>query len=580
MVLHRRRFLLNSAALAVGAGSETAFKPRLTVEREKGEVAGDFGSTRPVNGRSSRPAASPVLRGVTLSGGEFGAVDASKDTNSYASGANSDFPTLSEMRYLAQRGTRYIRVAFRQERLQPLLMGPLQEEGVAEVIAVLDDARHAGLLVNIDWHNYGRFYVGSREVTLGNRDYPLECFEDFHARVAARLQGHSALHALSLTNEPHDLPHAVANSIRATSDFGKGNQRWRIEANSSSRLTLGTFPGMTGSAALRAEAVLRKSTGRTPSTFRLLGGEGFDRMCLKAGDTLACDVFIPESTDGGWHAQLLIPRAPGRSGTSPSSARVAVPKGRIVRLRLIASSNYNDTSHRASAVLRLDVHGNDSVTPSIIYVDRVVHGAVDFGSTWERASRRAVLAGRAAGYKGWYSVAADGWSGAQNIYTNHPDGWWIADPIEKSFLELHYYPDWGNEGLFTRTFAEENAHSIRMGFRNHRDRVRQELQRAADWCKEYGVEGYLGETGWMQSNRRLAGKAVGMAEAERWNSEVGETIFGVADTAGFHVTVFTAGAYPSDFETLTYDLDKLSTTSMSAVIERHTPVVTLSERGR
>ena len=119
-----------------------------------------------------------------------------------------------------------------------------------------------------------------------------------------------------------------------------------------------------------------------------------------------------------------------------------------------------------------------------------------------------------------------------------------------------------------------------MGFRNHRDRVRQELQRAADWCKEYGVEGYLGETGWMQSNRRLAGKAVGMAEAERWNSEVGETIFGVADTAGFHVTVFTAGAYPSDFETLTYDLDKLSTTSMSAVIERHTPVVTLSERGR
>ena len=116
------------------------------------------------------------------------------------------------MQYLAGRGIRYVRVAFRQERLQPTFLGPLNPDGVAEVRHVLDDAGTASLSVNVDWHNYARFYVGAREVVLGTPQYPISYFVDFHAKVAAEFKGDPALYALSLTNEPHDLRRHRATS--------------------------------------------------------------------------------------------------------------------------------------------------------------------------------------------------------------------------------------------------------------------------------------------------------------------------------------------------------------------------------
>ena len=130
------------------------------------------------------------------------------------------------------------------------------------------------------------------------------------------------------------------------------------------------------------------------------------------------------------------------------------------------------------------------------------------------ASRRAVAAGRAAGYQGWYSVAADNWSSAPLLPASHPRGWWINDPLGKSMLEVHYYPDWDNVGVFSHTYAEEDKHALALGFAGHQDRVRRELQPAADWCRRYNVRCFLGETGWLQSNHRIHGIRAGGREAE------------------------------------------------------------------
>ena len=264
-------------------------------------------------------AASAVLRGVNLSGGEFGTVHQRSNTNTYADGRDSQPPSLADLSYLARRGVRYVRVAFRQERLQPVLKGPLSPTGVSEVRRVLDDARRAGVLVTLDWHNYARFFAGAHELTLNTSAYPIEAFVDFNAKVGQAFKDEPSLFALSLTNEPHDLPPA---------------------------------PG---------------------------AGQG--------------------------------------------------PQG--------------------------------SLQPS----------------TWEDASRRAVSAGRAAGYRGWYSVAADNWSSATLLPASHPHGWWINDPLEKSMLEVHYYPDWDNVGVFSHTYAEENKHALALGFTGQQDRVRRELSR-------------------------------------------------------------------------------------------------------
>ena len=59
------------------------------------------------------------------------------------------------------------------------------------------------------------------------------------------------------------------------------------------------------------------------------------------------------------------------------------------------------------------------------------------------------------------------------------------------------------------------------------------------------------------------------------NTRVRSTIFRIADAAHFDVAVFTGwGVYPSDYQSLAYDLDHKTVTSMSHTIEEHLSVRT------
>ena len=157
------------------------------------------------------------LRGVNLSGAEFGTVPGQAEVN-------YTYPQAGMIRHFADLGATAVRLPVLWERLQPALRGPLDPAEDARLSATVAAATAAGLTVIVDLHNFGS-YRGHR---LGSAEVPAEALADVWRRLAAEYGGPGRANAdrvvLSLMNEPHDIPirdwAAAANlaiaAIRAT----------------------------------------------------------------------------------------------------------------------------------------------------------------------------------------------------------------------------------------------------------------------------------------------------------------------------------------------------------------------------
>lgn len=139
------------------------------------------------------PAAAGCLRGVNLSGAEFGTIPG-RPNHDYA------YPSADEFRRVAALGFSAIRLPFRWERLQPKPLGPLDPAELERLDATLAAARGAGLSTILDLHNFGHF--GPER--LGTPALPAGTLADVWARLAAHVKGDPAL-VLSLMNEPYDI---------------------------------------------------------------------------------------------------------------------------------------------------------------------------------------------------------------------------------------------------------------------------------------------------------------------------------------------------------------------------------------
>lgn len=157
-------------------------------------------------------ATTACFRGINISGAEFGALGGKADTD-------YTWPSISTLDYFAGKGFNAIRLPFLWERLQPALMGPLDEAELSRLMETVELIRARGMKTILDPHNYAR-YKGQ---VVGTDAVPKEAFADFWARLA-KLYANDDEVVFGLMNEPNRMPvaqwvdaaNAAAAAIRNT----------------------------------------------------------------------------------------------------------------------------------------------------------------------------------------------------------------------------------------------------------------------------------------------------------------------------------------------------------------------------
>lgn len=146
-------------------------------------------------------AAQPVLsattacfRGINISGAEFGAMNGKVDKD-YV------WPSLDTLDYFAGKGFNTVRLPFLWERLQPKLMGPLDDAELSRLMETVELIRARGMKTILDPHNYARY----DNKVVGTEAVPKEAFADFWAKLA-KLYANDDQVVLGLMNEPNTMP--------------------------------------------------------------------------------------------------------------------------------------------------------------------------------------------------------------------------------------------------------------------------------------------------------------------------------------------------------------------------------------
>jgi aryl-phospho-beta-D-glucosidase BglC (GH1 family) len=181
---------------------------------------------------------SPDGRGVNLNGADFGPLGTGLNPTSVLSNANPGvydrdwhYDNQKSFNYLASRGIKTVRLAFRWERIQPILGGPLDAAELSRLVAAVGRARSAGLGVVLNPQNYGAYWLfdGTQGVrqAIGSSAVSQAHFANLWGRLSQQFQSDSGVVGYGLMNEPVGMASAQAweqaaqaalDSIRANGD--------------------------------------------------------------------------------------------------------------------------------------------------------------------------------------------------------------------------------------------------------------------------------------------------------------------------------------------------------------------------
>jgi len=146
---------------------------------------------------SSIPAAAATgdlcLRGVNLSGAEYGDVDGKE-------GFNFTYPSQTTQSYFADKGFDTVRLPIKWERLQPRMGQALEPVELARLKTSVASLQQHGYAVILDPHSFGYYY----SYKIGSAEMPPRQFADFWMRLALEFANQDGV-IFGLMNEPHDI---------------------------------------------------------------------------------------------------------------------------------------------------------------------------------------------------------------------------------------------------------------------------------------------------------------------------------------------------------------------------------------
>lgn len=164
---------------------------KVTEPAQSADAANDpFGDDR------MTPAPRP-LRGINLSGGEFGSLPG-KMHKDYA------YPAREDLAQFAEAGFNVVRLPFRWERLQPGVMSDLSQADRRSIRQFVDHATMNGFIVILDMHNYARRTIGDKKVVVGSAGVSSEALADAWLRIMEDYRQNEGVW-IGLMNEPHGV---------------------------------------------------------------------------------------------------------------------------------------------------------------------------------------------------------------------------------------------------------------------------------------------------------------------------------------------------------------------------------------
>lgn len=198
-------------------------------------------------------------RGVNVNGADFGPLGTGVSPTSTLSNANPGvydrdwhYDSQATFNYLASRGVRLVRLAFRWERIQPTLSGPLDATELGHLVAAVGRARAAGLSVVLNPQNYGAYWLsnGSQGVrqAIGSAAVSQASFADLWRRLSQQFSDDPGVVAYGLMNEPTGM--AGSGSLTAAQVWEQASQAAvnAIRANGDTKLVM--VPGYDWAAAI------------------------------------------------------------------------------------------------------------------------------------------------------------------------------------------------------------------------------------------------------------------------------------------------------------------------------------------
>jgi endoglucanase len=171
----------------------------------------------------SLPAPAQYMRGVNVSGAEFGSGNEDPTQNSDIPGQYGSTYTYQSpptFDYFGARGLNFLRVEILWERLQPTLQGPLDPDNLGYLRNDIAWAKAAGSVININLQNYGRYTIKGTVCVIDN-----PCgsggqvlvtsadLADFWSKMAAEFVDEPGVFSYDIMNEPHDMGVAIWNQI-------------------------------------------------------------------------------------------------------------------------------------------------------------------------------------------------------------------------------------------------------------------------------------------------------------------------------------------------------------------------------
>ncbi|HEX6709082.1 MAG TPA: cellulase family glycosylhydrolase [Rubrobacter sp.] len=194
------------------------------------------------------PTTPSYLRGVNVSGAEFGApysLDATSNFSNKNPGRYDNayhYDGQATFDYLASRGIKLIRLQFRWERIQPVPGGPLNGTELRMLKGAIRRATDSGLEVILDVHNFGDYYIERNghgvRFAIGSDRLPIRNFADLWRRLSHNFRGTPGVAGYGLMNEPAGMPRV--GDLSPAKVWEKASQRAldAIRSNGDHRLVM------------------------------------------------------------------------------------------------------------------------------------------------------------------------------------------------------------------------------------------------------------------------------------------------------------------------------------------------------
>lgn len=140
--------------------------------------------------------------GVNISCLEVGEIHLGQKSYPGVMDIDYTIPDRREIDYYAAKHLRTLRIPFRWERLQPVLMGELDRSYLGHLVDVVVHAHGRGATCILDCHNYGRYAGG----LIGGGALSGVHLADLWSRIAREFRTRPGVAGYDIMNEPHNLP--------------------------------------------------------------------------------------------------------------------------------------------------------------------------------------------------------------------------------------------------------------------------------------------------------------------------------------------------------------------------------------